>query len=156
MKKYIVDIYRCEKDKPRSIVGVAEEVGAKGKKAFANFDELWEMLNPGLREESENMSEFQTPSRESRKHVRKNISYFTRYSLDSSSGESVNNGVITNISKSGICLLTPEAINKGENILIKCNINSPARMATVRWSKQYKDCHCSAGLEFADSGRESL
>jgi len=49
MKKYIVDIYRCEKDKLRSIVGVAEEVGAKGKKAFANFDELWEILNPEKR-----------------------------------------------------------------------------------------------------------
>jgi len=47
LKKYIVSIYRCEKDKPRGIVGVAEEVGGDGKRAFTNFDELWEILNPG-------------------------------------------------------------------------------------------------------------
>ena len=46
MKKYIVNIYRCEKDKHRNIVGVAEEVGIDGKKAFTSFDELWEILNP--------------------------------------------------------------------------------------------------------------
>ena len=46
MKKYIIDIYRGEKDKPRSLVGVIEEVGLKGKKGFTNFDELWEILNP--------------------------------------------------------------------------------------------------------------
>jgi hypothetical protein len=26
-------------------VGVVEEVGAKGKKAFTNYDELWEILS---------------------------------------------------------------------------------------------------------------
>ena len=46
MKKFIVSIYRCEPNNPRSIVGVAEEVGVEGKRAFTNFDELWEILNP--------------------------------------------------------------------------------------------------------------
>lgn len=46
MKKYVVTIYRCEKDKPRSIIGVAEEVGIEGRQAFTNFDELWVVLNP--------------------------------------------------------------------------------------------------------------
>jgi hypothetical protein len=46
LKKYIIDIYRGEKDKPRSLVGVIEEVGLKGRKGFTNFDELWEVLNP--------------------------------------------------------------------------------------------------------------
>jgi hypothetical protein len=27
-------------------VGVVEEVGVDGKKAFHNYDELWEILNP--------------------------------------------------------------------------------------------------------------
>jgi hypothetical protein len=26
-------------------MGVVEEVGAKGKKAFTNYDELWDILN---------------------------------------------------------------------------------------------------------------
>jgi hypothetical protein len=46
LKKYILSIYRGEKDKPKSLVGVVEEVGVQGKKAFTNLDELWEILNP--------------------------------------------------------------------------------------------------------------
>ena len=46
LKKYILSIYRGEKDKPRSLVGVVEEVGIQGRKAFTNLDELWEILNP--------------------------------------------------------------------------------------------------------------
>jgi len=42
---YIVRIYRHEKDRPRSIVGIVEEVGTEGKRAFTNLDELWEILN---------------------------------------------------------------------------------------------------------------
>lgn len=42
---YIIRIYRFEKDKPRSLVGLIEEVGKKGKKAFHTYDELWEVLN---------------------------------------------------------------------------------------------------------------
>jgi len=42
---YIIRIYRFEKDKPRSLVGLVEEVGKKGKKGFNTYDELWEILN---------------------------------------------------------------------------------------------------------------
>jgi hypothetical protein len=42
---YIVRIYRFKKDDPRGLVGVVEEVGIKGKRAFTNYDELWEILN---------------------------------------------------------------------------------------------------------------
>ena len=41
---YVVRIYRHDKKNPRHLVGVVEEVGVKGKKAFANYDELWEIL----------------------------------------------------------------------------------------------------------------
>ena len=50
MKKYILSIYRGEKDKPKSLVGVVEEVGIQGRKAFTNLDELWEILNPVKKE----------------------------------------------------------------------------------------------------------
>jgi len=42
---YIIRIYRFEPDKPRSLVGLVEEVGTKGKKAFNTYDGLWEILN---------------------------------------------------------------------------------------------------------------
>jgi hypothetical protein len=42
---YIIRIYRCEKDRPQSLVGIVEETGKKGKKAFQSYDELWDILN---------------------------------------------------------------------------------------------------------------
>lgn len=42
---YIIHVYRFKKNNPRALVGVVEEVGAKGKKAFTNYDEFWEILN---------------------------------------------------------------------------------------------------------------
>ena len=41
---YVVRVYRFEKDNPRTLIGVVEEVGVKGKKAFTNYDELWDIL----------------------------------------------------------------------------------------------------------------
>ncbi len=45
MDNYIVRIYRREKDNPRLLVGLVEEVGVSGKKAFNTLDDLWEILN---------------------------------------------------------------------------------------------------------------
>jgi hypothetical protein len=45
LKTYILRLYRFEKDRPRGLVGVLEEVGKRGKMAFTNYDELWEILN---------------------------------------------------------------------------------------------------------------
>jgi hypothetical protein len=42
---YIVRIYRFQKNNPRSLVGIVEETGVKGRKAFTGYDELWEILN---------------------------------------------------------------------------------------------------------------
>jgi hypothetical protein len=51
LSNYIVRIYRCKRDNPHKLVGVVEEVGIKGNKAFTNFDELWEILNTQKRGE---------------------------------------------------------------------------------------------------------
>ncbi|HAM49823.1 MAG TPA: hypothetical protein DCP92_03710 [Nitrospiraceae bacterium] len=45
MDNYIVRIYRRQKDNPRVLVGLVEEVGTTGKKAFNDIDDLWEILN---------------------------------------------------------------------------------------------------------------
>jgi hypothetical protein len=44
---YIIRIYRCEKNRPKSLVGVVSEAGRREKKVFQSFDELWEILNAG-------------------------------------------------------------------------------------------------------------
>jgi hypothetical protein len=50
MNSYLVRIYRRGEDNPRLLVGVVEEAGLNGKKAFNNIYELWEILNPVERE----------------------------------------------------------------------------------------------------------
>jgi len=47
VKSYIVRIYREDRENPRSLIGVVEEPGKDGKKAFTNIDELWEIFNCG-------------------------------------------------------------------------------------------------------------
>ena len=45
MNTYVVRVYRSEQDKRHLLVGVVEEVGVEGKRAFNNLDELWTILN---------------------------------------------------------------------------------------------------------------
>lgn len=45
MDNYIVRSYRRKRDDPRVPVGLVEEVGTKGKKAFNDLDDLWRILN---------------------------------------------------------------------------------------------------------------
>ena len=64
MTSYLVRIYRKSEDNPRMLVGVVEEVGVKDKKAFHNFYELWDILNP--------VKKAQTLSKKSRNLKRNN------------------------------------------------------------------------------------
>ena len=45
LASYIVRIYRFEKNKPLNLVGVVEEAGGKGKKAFTSLAELWAIIS---------------------------------------------------------------------------------------------------------------
>jgi hypothetical protein len=47
MENYIVRIYRRSDPKnPRRLIGLVEEVGVEGQRAFRNLAELWAILNP--------------------------------------------------------------------------------------------------------------
>jgi hypothetical protein len=52
MESYIVRIYRFEKNNPRHLVGIVESVEGdkRGKRAFTNLDDLWEILNSRMSE----------------------------------------------------------------------------------------------------------
>ena len=52
METYIVRIYRLQQDNPRHLVGIVESVEGegRGKRAFTNFDDLWEILNSHMSE----------------------------------------------------------------------------------------------------------
>lgn len=59
---YIVRVYRFEKNKPGGLVGVVEEAGLKGKKAFTNLSELWDILSScqDIKNQRKNFSEKNT------------------------------------------------------------------------------------------------
>jgi predicted transcriptional regulator YdeE len=44
MDVFIVRIYRNDKKNPHTLIGIVEEVTKKRKKAFKDYDELWEIL----------------------------------------------------------------------------------------------------------------
>jgi hypothetical protein len=45
MKTFIVHIYTCKKTDTRNLVGVVEEVGCEGKKAFTNPEDLLKIMS---------------------------------------------------------------------------------------------------------------
>jgi len=45
LDSYVVRVYRQEKDNPRLLVGTVEKVGKRGRSAFTNIDELWEIVD---------------------------------------------------------------------------------------------------------------
>jgi hypothetical protein len=75
MKSYVVRVYRLEKGKRRAIVGTVEDVGVKGKKAFSDIDELWDILvsqKDGKRLSKQSDSKTETDRRNERR-LRKDI-----------------------------------------------------------------------------------
>ena len=66
MENYIVRIYRFEKNNPGHLVGIVESVEkeGRGKRAFTNLDDLWEIFNS-------RMSEMPLPEKREVRHAKK-------------------------------------------------------------------------------------
>ena len=45
MNNYILRVYRLDRKKPHSLVGLVEGVETKKKMAFTNVQELWDILS---------------------------------------------------------------------------------------------------------------
>ncbi len=45
LASYVVRVYRFGKNQPHNLVGVVEEAGVKGKKAFTSLTELWGIIS---------------------------------------------------------------------------------------------------------------
>jgi hypothetical protein len=88
------------------------------------------------------MSEF-----DKRRHSRDDTISAVQYVLNRLHSEEIFDGVIANISESGVCLLTTDPLNKGQDITIKNKIPATSQTATVRWSSKYHNLYYMAGLE---------
>lgn len=151
MKSYVVHIYRCDRNKPRSFVGVAEEVGVKEKKAFIDIDELWDILR-SVRKETGRVGKSVISSRakykvERRDEVRMKkeipiVFLHKKRNLDACTVNYSKNGL-------GIKIFRKVALPVGEIINLKAR-NSGTK-AQVMWTKHEIDPHITlAGLKIVD------
>lgn len=86
---------------------------------------------------------------EKRRHKREDIVKAMDYTSYQQSNQLIEfDSFVTNISQSGICLLTTEALKHGQEIKIKDHLVQSLQTATVRWSKEYNGLYYSYGLEF--------
>jgi hypothetical protein len=42
---YIIRLYHFKKNNPQRLLGIVEEVETREKSSFANYDELWKIIN---------------------------------------------------------------------------------------------------------------
>lgn len=50
METYIIRIYQRDKNDPKKVTGVVEEIGKEEKKGFISPDSLWRILTSSSRE----------------------------------------------------------------------------------------------------------
>jgi hypothetical protein len=83
-----------------------------------------------------------------RRHLRYDFSLVIEYVKDHGVVSPVYQGIITDISNSGLRLLTPSPLDIGEAITIKNTLPAYSQTAVVRWVENPDSASYSAGLEF--------
>ena len=84
-----------------------------------------------------------------RRHERKYIAKATECVLTQPpSPNEMFDCIVADISTSGLCLLTTQPIESGQEITMMNHIFPSPRTAIVRWSEEYKGLYYRSGLEF--------
>jgi PilZ domain len=87
-------------------------------------------------------------SSDKRRHERRDTVIPIEYLVDRLTPDEAFEGVIADVSESGLCLLTACHLREGEKIDIKNNAHSPLRSASVRWIRNDSELYYKVGLEF--------
>ncbi len=88
--------------------------------------------------------------REKRMSKRKPVMKPIEYLLVPSIIGKTFDGLITDISDSGLCLLTTSQLKDRQRIIIEDKSFSSEKVAIVRWSEKYDDMFYKIGLEFTE------
>ncbi len=83
----------------------------------------------------------------SARHDRCHLNTSVEYVLDPFSSEEVYEGVIENISESGMCLIVSHQLQEGQEITIRTLMFLPSQTAAVCWIEPHDDLY-RAGLKF--------
>jgi len=87
--------------------------------------------------------------KDERKHQRREFLYSSaEYILQPDTTHEIFIGFTLNFSDSGLCLLTPNLLKEGQEIIIKSNFPPLLKKATIRWIEKYDNVFHKAGLEF--------
>jgi hypothetical protein len=86
---------------------------------------------------------------ERRKHYRHDLHEMMKieYALGPFVSE-IYEGLLLNISTSGLCLLISDNLDIGQEIVIKSNINLPSQTARIEWIKKMDQAQYKVGLLF--------
>jgi hypothetical protein len=88
---------------------------------------------------------------EKRRHKREDMVKAMDYTSYQQSNQLIEfDSFVTNISQSGICLVTTAALKNGQEIILEDHVLPNTRSATVRWSKEYNGLYYSYGLELME------
>ncbi|MBM4146249.1 MAG: PilZ domain-containing protein [Nitrospira sp.] len=82
-----------------------------------------------------------------RRHKRKDEMNTIEYVIEPLTTNETFDGVLVNVSESGLCILTNDILNKGQQIRITANGHAINKSAVVRWTEKYDDFYYKVGLE---------
>lgn len=83
-----------------------------------------------------------------RRHLRYDFNLAIEYVKDPGIVYTIYKGIITDISNTGLSLLTPSPLNVGQAITIKNTLPAYSQTAVVRWVENPDSASYKAGLEF--------
>ncbi|MDQ7786393.1 MAG: PilZ domain-containing protein [Thermodesulfovibrionales bacterium] len=89
-------------------------------------------------------------AKEERSSKRTLVLQSIKYFLTPSIIENTYDGVVTDISNTGACLLTTSLLKDRQRIIILDKSSSFEKAAIVRWSQKYDDIFYKVGLEFIE------
>jgi len=88
--------------------------------------------------------------REGRKSKRKIINKLVEYFLIPSATTRTFDGLITDVSDCGLCLVTNSQLKYGQRIIIQDEPYLSEKVAIVRWTQKFDDIFYKIGLEFLE------
>jgi len=98
-----------------------------------------------MAENSQNFLGASSDSVEKRGEPRRLVYYTTRFGLGPEN-TSHSRGVIINISNSGLCIFSPDPLDRGQEIVIKAPLPLMDERFVVRWSNKLLDDFFMVGL----------
>ncbi len=83
-----------------------------------------------------------------RRHKRKQKMDTLEYVIEPLTTNETFDGVLVNVSESGLCILTNDPLSKGQQIRITADGHTINKSAVVCWTEKYNDLYYKVGLEF--------